>query len=82
MTLRLISILFTFFLLISCSKDEIIYKPSEKIDPFVLYNEGFQLFTKNDYFNAIKNLVRLNLILKMLITLRSQLQCRYFLCTE
>ena len=54
MTLRLISILFTFFLLISCSKDEIIYKPSEKIDPFVLYNEGFQLFTKNDYFNANK----------------------------
>ena len=38
----------------SCSKDKIIYKPSEKIDPFVLYNEGFQLFTTNDYFNANK----------------------------
>ena len=54
MTLRFISILLTFFLIMSCSKDKIIYKPSEKIDPFVLYNEGFQLFTTNDYFNANK----------------------------
>ncbi len=41
-------------LLISCSKEEIVYEPSKKNDPYELYKEGLEAFKKNDYFFASK----------------------------
>ena len=38
----------------SCSREKPIYVPAEIKDPFVLYEEGYALFSKNDFFNANK----------------------------
>ena len=51
---RLLIILFLIFPLTSCSKDKIIYEPSTKVDPYLLYKEGMESFKKNDYFYANK----------------------------
>ena len=54
MLLRLLLIVILFISLSSCSKDEPIYQPSEKISPYVLYKEAYKAFEKNDYFYANK----------------------------
>ena len=43
-------------ILFSCSskKDKLLYKPSEKVDPYVLYQEGLNAFEINDYSYANK----------------------------
>ena len=41
--------------LISCSNKEPIYKPSEKINPFIVYEEGYAAFKKNNFFSQIQN---------------------------
>ena len=43
-----------FFLIVSCSKEEIIYEPSKKTDPYVTYQEGLDAFKVNDFFRASK----------------------------
>ena len=43
-----------FFLIVSCSKEEIIYEPSKKTDPYVTYQEGLDAFKENDFFYASK----------------------------
>ena len=43
-------VLFTSF----CSKDENIYQPSIKLDPYKSYNEGLEAFEKNQFFFASK----------------------------
>ena len=53
MILRLLFILNILFLLISCSKEEPIYT-SQKLDPFILYEEGYKAFESNDFFYANK----------------------------
>ena len=40
--------------LLSCSKDENIYNPSLKKDPFILYKEGIEAFENNNFFFASK----------------------------
>ena len=41
--------------LVACSKkDEPIYTPSERIDPYKIYNEGLSAMKENDYFFANK----------------------------
>lgn len=53
--IRFLSSFLIFLALIACSKnDELIYKPSEKIDPFKIYNEGLIAMEKNDFFFANK----------------------------
>ena len=42
------------FLFISCSKEEVVYIPTEKIDPYVIYKEGYEALEKGDYFFAQK----------------------------
>ena len=42
------------FLFISCSKEEVGYKPTEKIDPYAVYKEGYEALEKGDYFFAQK----------------------------
>ena len=41
-------------ILFSCTKEDVIYKPTEKVDPYVLYKEGLEAFEKNDFFYASK----------------------------
>ncbi len=47
-------ILIIFFLSLSCAKKEEIYKPTAKLDPYLLYQEGLDAFEKNDFFFANK----------------------------
>ena len=47
-------ILFVLFFFISCSKKEITYEPTSRIDPYKVYNEAFIAFGKGDYFYAEK----------------------------
>ena len=54
MYLRKIIFLFFILFLFACSKNEVVYKPTEKIDPFVLYKEGLEAFETNDFFYASK----------------------------
>ncbi len=51
---RKILILLVLFFFISCSKKEITYEPTSRIDPFVVYKEAFVAFEKGDYFYAEK----------------------------
>ena len=34
----------------SCSKNDIAYEPKDKVDPYKLYQEGFEEFEKGNYF--------------------------------
>ena len=54
MFLRKILFLFLILSVFACSKDEAVYKPTEKIDPFILYKEGLEAFETNDFFYASK----------------------------
>lgn len=47
-------IFFIFILTLSCSKKESVYEPTKKVDPYVLYKEGYKSFETNDFFNANK----------------------------
>ena len=38
----------------NCSKEEVLYEPQSKVDPYQLYQEGFEAFNKGDYFYANK----------------------------
>ena len=54
MYLRLFLIIVFLSFFSSCSRDKPIYVPAEIKDPFVLYKEGYDLFSRNDFFNANK----------------------------
>ena len=60
MVLRAISILGIILLLFSCSKDKVIYEPTEKKDPYIIYKEAYDAFENNDFFSLVKNFLRLN----------------------
>ena len=51
---RFISILILVLSIISCSKKEQVYQPTENIDPYILYKEGYDAFEKNNFFFANK----------------------------
>ena len=53
MLLRICLIL-SFLFIISCSKNEVIYKAEKSLDPFILYEEGLEAFQNNEYFYANK----------------------------
>ena len=54
MSIRLLFFSILFFMLISCSKDEPIYKPTEKSNAYNLYKEAYEAFELNDFFYANK----------------------------
>jgi outer membrane protein assembly factor BamD len=55
MYLKSLSLTICVLIIFSCSKkDELIYEPSKKLDPYVLYKEGQKAFEKNDFFFASK----------------------------
>ena len=53
MWIRLI-IVIIFLLTSSCSKKEVLYEPSDKVDPYLIYKEGLEAFEQNDFFYADK----------------------------
>ena len=55
MLFRICSSLILILFLFSCSKkDEFIYEPSSRNDPYKLYKEAFKAFESNDFFYASK----------------------------
>ena len=42
------------FLSISCTKEDIKYSKTNKVDPYIVYQEGLEAFEKKDYFFASK----------------------------
>ena len=50
----LITVIILALSLFSCSKNEPIYQPTEKNNPYTLYQEGYVAFQKNDFFFANK----------------------------
>tara|TARA_B100000161_G_scaffold255486_1_gene217674 strand:- start:312 stop:1136 length:825 start_codon:yes stop_codon:yes gene_type:complete len=54
MLLRILIIIGFIFLFFSCSKKESLYKPTEKVNPYEIYKEGYEAFQRNDYFFASK----------------------------
>ena len=47
-------IIFLTLILISCSKNEVVYQPKPKVDPYKTYEEGYSAFEKGDFFFAQK----------------------------
>ena len=54
MNFKLLISLFFLIFLSTCSKDQIQYKPTEKVNPYNVYKEGLEAFEKNDFFFANK----------------------------
>ena len=54
MFFRLLKVSIIILLMLSCSKNEPIYQPSKKNDPYVIYNEAYSAFENNDFFFANK----------------------------
>ena len=54
MKFRLVFFLILAVLLFSCSKDEVLYKPTIKSDPYETYREGLKAFNENQFFLASK----------------------------
>ena len=46
----ILSLLFFF----NCTKKDLIYEPTSKLDPYVLYQDGMKAFDRNDFFYASK----------------------------
>ena len=44
----------------SCSKEEKLYEPTVKQDPYKLYKEALDAFDKNDFSLQVKSFLRLN----------------------
>ena len=54
MKLRLTIFLSLALFLFSCSKDQAVYKPTVKLDPYAIYSEGLEAFKENQFFFASK----------------------------
>ena len=54
MYLRLLLIVVFLSFFSNCSRNKQVYVPTELKDPYVLYEEGHILFSRNDFFNANK----------------------------
>ncbi len=51
---RILLVIGISLIIYSCSKENTVYSPSDKIDPYTLYKEGLESFEKNDFFFASK----------------------------
>ena len=54
MPVKLTYLFLAFLIFISCSKQEAIYEPTTKINPYISYEEGLSAFKENDFFFASK----------------------------
>ena len=51
---RILIIFCSILFLFSCTKDDVIYQPSNAVDPYKLYKDGLEAFENNDFFFASK----------------------------
>ena len=51
---RILIILCSILFLFSCTIEEVIYQPSNAVDPYKLYKDGLEAFENNDFFFASK----------------------------
>ena len=51
---RILLVISITLIIYSCSKENTIYSPTDKINPYTLYKEGMESFEKNDFFFASK----------------------------
>ena len=54
MQLRILIYICSILFFVSCSKDDLVYQPSNLVDPYKLYKEGVEAFENNDFFFASK----------------------------
>lgn len=54
MRIKLILAIILILIISSCSKKEVLYEPSNKLDPYLVYKEGLEAFQQNDFFYANK----------------------------
>ena len=45
----------------SCSKNDVLYEPKDKVNAYKLYQEGFDLFEKGDHFGGHAYTIDLNI---------------------
>ena len=64
MFLRTAIFLLIIILTSSCSKEKIVYQPTQKVDPYLVYKEVIDAFEKNDYFYASKKFTEAELNFK------------------
>ena len=72
MVFRILVIFVLAFNLYSCSKDEIVFEPTKKKDPYLIYKEGYKAFEKNNFFSQAKNLLKPKLVLVTLPYLQNR----------
>jgi len=63
---KLIFAILIFFITTNCAKEELAYKPKNKVDPYKLYEEGFDAFSKGEYFYAEKKFSEAELNFKII----------------
>jgi outer membrane protein assembly factor BamD len=65
MFLRVALLIIIVFTLLSCSKNKkVLYEPTSKIDPYIIYNEAMESFNKNDFYFANKKFTQAELNFK------------------
>ena len=62
---KLIFIILILFTTTNCTKKEPAYETKDKVDPYKLYEEGFNAFSKGDYFFAEKKISEAELNFKI-----------------
>ena len=55
---RILLVISISLIIYSCSKENTVYSPSDKIDPYTLYKEGLESFEKMISFLQVKNFLR------------------------
>ena len=66
MSHKLIFVILIFFITTDCSKKELDYAPKEQINPYKVYEEGWEAFEKGDYFYAEKKFSEAELNFKVI----------------
>lgn len=61
MQLKLLIIAISFVFFSSCSKDESVYQPKPKENPYLVYNEAYESLERGDYFYAQKKFLEVEL---------------------
>ena len=65
MFFRLALLIIIVFTLLSCSKNKkVLYEPTSKVDPYIIYNEAMESFNKNDFYFANKKFTQAELNFK------------------
>ena len=65
MFFRVALLIIIVFTLLSCSKNKkVLYEPTSKVDPYIIYNEAMESLNKNDFYFANKKFIQAELNFK------------------